>query len=45
MGFARSALTVDSIRASCMPYLKVKLFNLNLLGMFVGILTGREVVF
>lgn len=25
VGFARSNLTVDAIRASCMPYLKVKL--------------------
>lgn len=40
VGFARSALTVDAIQASCMPYLKVKLFNPNLLGMFVGILAS-----
>lgn len=45
VGFARSALTVDAIRASCMPYLKVKFFHLNLLGMLVGILAGRVVVF
>lgn len=44
MGFARSVLTVDAIRASCMPYLKVKLFNLNLLGVFVGILAGLEII-
>lgn len=25
VGFARSNLTVDAIRAACMPYLKVKL--------------------
>lgn len=25
VGFARSDLTVDAIRASCLPYLKVKL--------------------
>lgn len=30
VGFARSNLTVDAIRAACMPYLKVKL-NLNIL--------------
>lgn len=30
VGFARSNLTVDAIRAACMPYLKVKL-NLNVL--------------
>lgn len=42
VGFARSALTVDAIRSSCMPYLKVKL---NLLGIFGGIPADGSVEF
>lgn len=37
VGFARSALTVDAIRTSCMPYLKVEF---NILHIFVEILAG-----